>query len=292
VSIEAINWALNAVEIPADTDPRKRPHLKFVLIGLANHANPNGKDAFPSIDTLSRYTMLSESTVRRCLQDLVTLGFIREGDPELRDLKIRQGNHRPTVYDLIMDRGVIRAEGCQNESSGVSHGPENTPGMTPKPSFNQEKEPTTPEPGGTGTQPATPVLQAVPDLKPEQGREDAGQRDANADGLSVNQRATRLAQDHYDRLGRMGNVPAWTKIVRKALEHGYNPDTTRAALDHIADHNWTLTEERLANTLRGGPRKPTSSPARPAQPTGTRPTDAAPASGPIARTRNGMEIQV
>ena len=37
---------------------------KFVLVGLANHAGPDGTAAFPSVATLVRYTGLSERTVR------------------------------------------------------------------------------------------------------------------------------------------------------------------------------------------------------------------------------------
>jgi hypothetical protein len=33
---------------------------KAVLIGLASHADPDGKDAFPSVRRLVRYTELSE----------------------------------------------------------------------------------------------------------------------------------------------------------------------------------------------------------------------------------------
>lgn len=71
--------------------------------------------------------------------------------------------------------------------------------------------------------------------------------------LTLNQRAVRLAQSHYERLGRMGNVPAMTKIIRKALEHDFLDDQVDRACAWIADRRWTLTEERLANALRGGP---------------------------------------
>jgi hypothetical protein len=83
--------------------------------------------------------------------------------------------------------------------------------------------------------------------------------------VSMNKRATLLAQEHYERLGKMGNVPAFMKIIRKALIHGYRDDHVNQVLAFIAEHNWTLTEERLANQLRGGARLPSSRPA-PAQP--------------------------
>jgi hypothetical protein len=54
VSIEAINWALNKAPIP--TDRKDASPLPSVLIGLANHADPDGRNAFPSVDRLTRYT--------------------------------------------------------------------------------------------------------------------------------------------------------------------------------------------------------------------------------------------
>lgn len=95
--------------------------------------------------------------------------------------------------------------------------------------------------------------------------------------LTLNQTATRLAQNHYERLGRMGNVPGMMKIVRKAIEHGYQAHQVDAACAYIADNRWTLTEERLANTLRGGARLPSAPPRINGRPT--------------ARTGSGMEIQ-
>jgi hypothetical protein len=89
---------------------------------------------------------------------------------------------------------------------------------------------------------------------------------------TLNQRATRLAQAHYERLGKMGNVPAMMKIIRKALEHGYDDAVVDRTCAWIADRRWTLTEERLANALRGGPqpagRTAPASPPRPVVRTG------------------------
>jgi hypothetical protein len=94
----------------------------------------------------------------------------------------------------------------------------------------------------------------------------------------VNQVATRLAQDHYDRLGGMGRVVAWVKIIKKALEHEFPPAQINAALTFISDRNWSLTEERLATTLRGGPRPAGGPPPRAAtgrpRPAATRPAGA------------------
>jgi Helix-turn-helix domain len=70
VSVEAISWALNLAPVPRDRGGKPNPAYKAVLIGLANHAAPDGKEAFPSVRTLVRYTDLSERTVRTALDRL------------------------------------------------------------------------------------------------------------------------------------------------------------------------------------------------------------------------------
>jgi hypothetical protein len=50
--------------VPADCGGQPSTACKFVLVGLANHAGPDGIGAFPSVATLVRYTGLSERTVR------------------------------------------------------------------------------------------------------------------------------------------------------------------------------------------------------------------------------------
>jgi hypothetical protein len=62
VSVEAISWALNLAPVPRDGGGKRNPACKAVLVGLANHAAPDGREAFPSVRTLVRYTDLSERT--------------------------------------------------------------------------------------------------------------------------------------------------------------------------------------------------------------------------------------
>jgi hypothetical protein len=65
--VEAIPWALNLAPVPRDHGGKPNPACKAVLIGLANHASPDGKDTFPSEHTLVRYTCLSKRTVQTAL---------------------------------------------------------------------------------------------------------------------------------------------------------------------------------------------------------------------------------
>ena len=52
MSLEAISWALNLAPVPADHG-QPSSACKFVLVGLANHAGPDGAGAFPSAATLA-----------------------------------------------------------------------------------------------------------------------------------------------------------------------------------------------------------------------------------------------
>jgi hypothetical protein len=49
VSVEAISWALNLAPVPADRGGQPSSACRFVFVGLANHAGPNGTAAFLSV---------------------------------------------------------------------------------------------------------------------------------------------------------------------------------------------------------------------------------------------------
>jgi hypothetical protein len=131
VSIEAMVWAINA---PVGGNE------KVVLIGLANHARPDGRGAWPSVPLLARYAHASPSTVQRALRGLESRGFA-----------INRGLHGPpgrqtNAYDLSMDplygeqadpgqndRGADPGQndrGSKDATPGVA-------GVTGEPSYNQ-----------------------------------------------------------------------------------------------------------------------------------------------------------
>ena len=100
VSVEAISWALNLAPVPTGRGSQPSSAAKFVLVGLANHAGPDGTGAFPSVATLVRYTGLSERTVRTCLDRLEACGLIRPCDPEIVAARIKRADRRPQGWDL------------------------------------------------------------------------------------------------------------------------------------------------------------------------------------------------
>ncbi|MHB1433587.1 MAG: helix-turn-helix domain-containing protein, partial [Streptosporangiaceae bacterium] len=113
MSVEAISWALNLAPVPADRNGQPSSPCKFVLVGLANHAGPDGTAAFPSVRTLMRYTGLAERTVRACLSRLEAAGVIIPCDPAIIAARIRRADRRPRGWDLNLTR--IRADLTQAE---------------------------------------------------------------------------------------------------------------------------------------------------------------------------------
>ncbi|WP_410607546.1 helix-turn-helix domain-containing protein [Amycolatopsis sp. lyj-109] len=100
MSIEVINWALTRAPIPRDR--RDASSLAVVLVGLANHADPDGRNAFPSLARLSRYTRLSERSVRYALRALEELDLIQPSDPEIVAAYVKRADRRPNGYNLTI----------------------------------------------------------------------------------------------------------------------------------------------------------------------------------------------
>lgn len=117
MSVEAISWALNLAPLPAGRGGQPSSACKFVLVGLANHAGPDGSGAFPSARTLMRYTGLSERTVRACLGRLEAAGLIRGCDPAVVAARIRRADRRPKGWDL--DLTQIRVDLAEDEAAAL-----------------------------------------------------------------------------------------------------------------------------------------------------------------------------
>jgi hypothetical protein len=108
VSVEAISWALNLAPVPDDPSGKPNSACAFVLVGLANHAGPDGTAAFPAVSTLIRYTRLSERTVRTALDRLQAAGLITPCSSEIVAAHIRRADRRPQGWDL--DLAQVRAD--------------------------------------------------------------------------------------------------------------------------------------------------------------------------------------
>lgn len=90
-----MSWALHQRRV-------KSPGARHVLGCLANYADANGRNAFPSIARLTADTGLDERNVRRHLRALEALGVIRAGNQLIAAAHITRADRRPTVYDILM----------------------------------------------------------------------------------------------------------------------------------------------------------------------------------------------
>ncbi len=146
MSVEAISWALNLAPVPRDAGGKANPACKAVLIGLANHADPDGKDAFPSVWRLTRYTELSERTVRTALDRLEAAGIIRPCDPAIVAAKIKRADQRPKGWDLAMH--LVRDD-LDNDELAALEG--QFPGLTAR--VRAAKAEASQQPDGAGERP-------------------------------------------------------------------------------------------------------------------------------------------
>lgn len=67
---------------------------RLVMLALADHADHNGENAFPSVDLLAWKTSMTERGVRGILQRLHKRGALVE--------QRRPGYHRPRTYRIVL----------------------------------------------------------------------------------------------------------------------------------------------------------------------------------------------
>ncbi len=96
----------------------------MVLVGLANHADPDGRNAFPSNATLTRYTRLSERSVRGILRELQILELIQPSDPYIVAAYISRADRRPNGYDLNLSLTSVDNSTLPVDNPGVDVGHE------------------------------------------------------------------------------------------------------------------------------------------------------------------------
>ncbi len=231
---------------------------RLVLLALADSANDEGV-CWPSIGTLSGKAGASRRRTEEVLAELAGEGLVTK----------RQRYNDSNVYTLQLDGLTPREIRTPREKVGAP--PAKSAGP-PREEVGPNRKGTQREPKQPADAPASEPALDLPEVEDELAKRRVDRRELESPPLvsTLNQRANLLAGRHYERLGKMGNVPAFIKIIKKALEHGYTDEQVDKACAWLADRRWTLTEEKLANTLRGGPQR-----------AGTPPTTT---DGPVLRT--------
>jgi hypothetical protein len=103
---------------------KRRVAAKLVLLVLADHATPNGENAWPSEKTIATKTELGVRTVRKVLNDLQAYKFIAE--------QRRPSNHRPRTWRLILER----LSGSDADTDAVCE----VAGLTPDPAADRQEQ--------------------------------------------------------------------------------------------------------------------------------------------------------
>lgn len=140
MSIEAISWALNKAAIPHGR--RDASSLAIVLVGLANHADPDGRNAFPAVSTLARYTRLSERSVQYALRALHELKLIKPSDPDIVAAYVKRADRRPKGWDLAIHSETqtlhpVEDHEVQARHNGVQTTTPRGAALAPEPSLNR-----------------------------------------------------------------------------------------------------------------------------------------------------------
>ena len=160
MSVAAVDWALRRAPVGADASAR------LVLVYLADRADDEGRDAFPSIATLVEQSHLSRSTIKRILRRLEEQGLISRGD-QLKVAHYRI-DRRPVVWDLHVEltvdnsreeRGLKMTPREESHDSAVSAGVQNEPPLSGEMCGNRER-------GFTGARSGGSLVDHKPSIKP------------------------------------------------------------------------------------------------------------------------------
>ena len=94
MSMKALEWAM--YQVPSEM---VKGALLRILLLLADHADTQGKGAFPSQKRIVALTGYSRRTIQNGLHELEAAGLIRRGDQRITE---HLGKYRPVVWDLTM----------------------------------------------------------------------------------------------------------------------------------------------------------------------------------------------
>lgn len=212
-------WALKSAPVPADD-----PLAHLVLIGLADHAHDDGREARPTVGKLAEYARCSSRTVHNKLRVLEAVGLIRRGDQAL--VAHLPANRRPVVYDLAVGVQHVHPNGgapVAGVNGGTSWGERGG-----RLGVNRSADRTVPEPSCEPSVPSARTAREDPAaLVVVEGGRRAGTVTAQT-----------IVGDWIDALDRrppgrvVGHV---SREVKGLLGEGYAPDVVAAGLSRWQD---------------------------------------------------------
>lgn len=116
-----MSWEVLAWAMKKGRDYQLAPTTRHVMLSLANYADPEGHDIYPSLSRLELDTGLSERTIRRQIQHLMSCRLLDYGDQRVveRDPRIRP-DQRPKVYRFILERATQDVPGPEKRPDTLS----------------------------------------------------------------------------------------------------------------------------------------------------------------------------
>lgn len=136
-----MSWQAQAWAIEMGKRFELDPGHRWMLMILANYADPEGNDIYPSNATLMADTGFGESTVRRHIKHLIGCGLMEYGNQAVAAFKVKRADRRPKVYRLLMTEGTGFQTGGHGDTPQQGTGFQNDPPrgskrgvtVTPKP---------------------------------------------------------------------------------------------------------------------------------------------------------------
>lgn len=116
---------------------------RLVLLSIANHADPAGENAWPTIATIARESRCARSTVFLAIEELEQAGAITV-EHGLGGPNVKRADRKPNLYSVIMATGSeirtsfpngVRSDGPRGPISAPT-GSEDRTGTIPEPSVN------------------------------------------------------------------------------------------------------------------------------------------------------------
>lgn len=100
-----MSWQAAAWAMEQGKNYDLEPISRYVLLILADYADKEGNDIYPSLKTLEHDTGLAERTIRRHIKHLMDVGLLDYGDQDVvkNNPKIR-ADLRPKCYRLVFNR--------------------------------------------------------------------------------------------------------------------------------------------------------------------------------------------
>ena len=224
MSIESMSWVLNYSPVSGSE--------KIVLLGIANHADDQGGNAWPSVSTLARYANVSERAVQQALQKLRDGGHI-DIIPNAGGTAKTRSDRRPNLYKIL----YMQADGTHRTS--------------PRSDTNGVKSSAQRGEVGfvNGAKQASPEPSLEPPIEPSVA---AAQPTLIVAGEPVNVVSNRLAKGYTD-VVPLSRFPAIAGIAKKALQSGYDEQTIADALGRLATEGRPVTTETLRIEMEGLP---------------------------------------